>query len=342
MKSWHDPSSLGLSHIYGSRQLFKSWIKIQGLDRPSKSLIMTQSQMFLVSSMVYWEVLVSFLVDQPASSLSYLGSFLEIDMIPPSYVCPWTGVGTSVFIYLAKVGSLVRRKRFLKRTMLSNKVETFEKLAYGNLLSEASLLEDKIRRSKFPRLSSIEDTGDSKAPPIHFLQLAHCYQLSGCLELYRAFPELAKARLESDPAVRISHDGIDKPSQLVLGLAFDILNTLETMPDDSRTIATQTLAFTFASSVLGKIEIADEGQFTLEQYTFNCSIERWRRFVLQRLSRTYKIIGLRTILRAKTLLVKVWSRMDRGDREIDSELSITDHVHWIDVIEEEGLETLLG
>ncbi|KXH56752.1 hypothetical protein CSAL01_03196 [Colletotrichum salicis] len=109
---------------------------------------------------------------------------------------------------------------------------------------------------------------------------------------------------------------------------------------------TQTLVFTIAGSVLGKIKAADEREFTSEQYTINRTIERWRKFVLQRLSRTYQIIGLRTIQRAIALLVKVWSRMDfetaPGDRVSDSVGNIAEYAHWIGVIEDEGLETLLS
>ncbi|OHF00935.1 hypothetical protein CORC01_03763 [Colletotrichum orchidophilum] len=64
------------------------------------------------------------------------------------------------------------------------------------------------------------------------------------------------------------------------------------------------------ASVLGKIRKMQESQFTSEQYTVKCTTERWRKFVVQRLSRTYQIIGRRAIQRAIALLVEAWSRMD--------------------------------
>ncbi|KAK1675402.1 fungal-specific transcription factor domain-containing protein [Colletotrichum godetiae] len=300
--SWYDPSSLDLSHIDGSRLLFQSWAKDQGLDCPSESRIMTRIQAFLVPSMVYCEVL----------SLAYLDTFLENAVFPSSFVCPWTGVETSVFSCLGRIGSPIRRKRSLVRTTLQDESGISQGMAYMNSLNEASLWENQMHRGQLPKLSSIEDTGDIKALLIHFRQLAHCYQLGGCLEPYCAFPELARARLESDPAARLPCDGIDKQSQLLLGIALDILNTLETIPDDCRTIATWTLVLIIAGSVLGKIKAVDERQFMSEQYTFNRNIERWGKFVLQSLSRIYQIIGLRTIQRAITLLVEVRSHIDFG------------------------------
>ncbi|KAH7123193.1 fungal-specific transcription factor domain-containing protein [Dactylonectria macrodidyma] len=341
--SWHDPSSLGLCHLYGSRQLFRSWLTMNGFDSLDNTQSLTQIQNFLVSSMVYWEVMVSFLIDQQTGSLAYLEPFCDPNLPLFSHLCPLTGVGTPIFIRLAKVGTIVRRRRCLRDLRLLQDDEGRPSMLYSQLLDETRVLEQAILRSRLPSISFIKETDDLRAPPAHLHRLAQCYRLSSLLELYHNFPEIAEDRMELDPAVGVSYDGLDRQAQLVLGIAIEILSILEMIPEDSRTTATQTLVFLIAGGALGQFKTSD---LLPTQRTWNQVAARWRRFVQQRLSRTFAAIGLRTIQRVMTLLVEVWSRMDSettpGSDPSCRDSSFLGQVHWIDVMAEKKLETILG
>ncbi|KAI8663461.1 hypothetical protein NCS57_00947100 [Fusarium keratoplasticum] len=328
--SWHDPSSLGLCHLTGSRHLFKLWMTASGLERPLRPLSMTQN--FIVSSMVYWEVMVSFLLHQDLKAISYLDIFLDPAPELLSQPCPWTGVATDIFIRLAKVGTMVRKRRSLRGRTLAEG----EASGLVQLIEEASTLEQAILKSRAPLIGLVKDTGDPRSPPSHLVKMARSYRLASLIELYRAFPEISISSTSRCDEV----EETDKHSQLVLGLAFDILEILETIPDNSRTIAIQSLVYLIAGSTLGHFVAADGHQLTVAQIRQNQLIKNWRQFVRNRLYKSFLSIGLHTINRVGTILEEVWSRMD-------SMVSSTGQghvmdVHWIDVMTGKQLETILG
>ncbi|RSL88986.1 hypothetical protein CEP52_015039 [Fusarium oligoseptatum] len=328
--SWHDPSSLGLCHLVGSRNLFKLWMATSGLEGSLKPLSMTQN--FIVSSMVYWEVMISFLLDQELEAISYLDAFLDPALDSLSQPCPWTGVATDILIRLAKVGTMVRKRRSFRNRGLAEG----ETALLPQLIKEASALEQDILKSRAPLIGLIKDTGDPRSPPSHLVKMARSYRLASLLELYRAFPEIA-----TNSTSRFNEgEETDKQSQLVLGLAFDILEILETIPDDSRTIAIQSLVYLIAGSTLGHLAPAYGHQLPVAQTRQKHLINSWRQFVRNRFYKSFLSIGLHTINRVGTMLEEVWSRMD-------SMVSSTGQghvmdVHWIDVMTEKKLETILG
>ncbi|KAF3803899.1 hypothetical protein GCG54_00008402, partial [Colletotrichum gloeosporioides] len=348
--SWHDPSALGLCHIQGCRQLFQWWVRSKGLGSLEGLQSMRENHVFLVSSMVYWESMIAFLIDQDTDILSYLDPLCSSVLIPPTQVCPWTGVATSIFFLLAKAGIIIRKRRALRHSHLPNENENEVSVApdHMQLFTEACSVENATLDVRIPFPTSIADTGDLQTPPSHFSQLARCYQMGIRLELYRAFPELAESRMQLEPAavMMVPCDGIDRVSQLVLGLAFEILDILGTIPHDSGTIATQTLIFLIAGAALRQSKPGAGGLLTSEQNMLNHAVLRRRRFILQRLNRTYHIVGLRTIERVCTLLVHVWSGMDSGTESQQHVSSCNEDLmsktHWIDVMEELRLHTIPG
>ncbi|EEU43647.1 uncharacterized protein NECHADRAFT_45149 [Fusarium vanettenii 77-13-4] len=328
--SWHDPSSLGLYHLTGSRHLFKLWMATNGLEQPPRPLSMTQN--FIVSSMVYWEVMVSYLLDQDLEAISYLDVFLDPAPESLSQPCPWTGVATDIFIRLAKVGTMVRKRR----TLRSRKLASGETSALIQLIAEASTLEQAILKSRAPLIGLVKDTGDPRSPPSHLVKMARSYRLASLLELYRAFPEIATSSTSRFDEAETT----DKQSQLVLGLAFDILEILETIPDNSRTIAIQSLVYLIAGSTLGHLAAVEGHQLTAAQSRQNQLINNWRQFVRNRFYKSFLSIGLHTINRVGTILEEVWSRMDSVVSSA-GQGHVMD-VHWIDAMTGKKLETILG
>ncbi|CAH0056061.1 unnamed protein product [Clonostachys solani] len=338
--AWNDASSSGYSHLIGSRVLFKSWMSANGLNTANKASAMTDIQRFIVSSMVYWEALSSFVVDQRTEDLAYLDCLANqrwTGTITPS---PWTGVATPIFIHLAKVGSLMRKKRALRNISLFRSSEAYRDALYFQLVEDARALEQAILGWRVPFLSLIEDTGDPRAPPKHFWGLARCYRLVAFIELYRAFPEIVEnhSGLSIPDGKSVAPDG-DYQSPLILSLAFGVLDILKNILSDSSTLPVQGLALIVAGSVLGRVGSPEKA--TLDQ-----EVMEWREFVRERMVLLHSFVGLRPVKHAAIMIEEAWTRMDalvesNSGFEFDGNM-LSDSVHWMDIMIEKRLETILG
>ncbi|KLP12781.1 HNM1-Choline permease [Fusarium fujikuroi] len=327
--SWHDPSSLGLCHFHGARKVFRIWISqfnLTDLQFPSHRV-----QRLIVSSMVYWEVMASCLIDQEISALSYLDVF---SVLPPStfcYPCPWTGVGTNILISLAKCMTLVRQKRRLIPYNYSREDDIDISSRTIDLLSQAFTLSLDIDHCQIPTPATVQSTGDLRTPSDHLCKIAKCYQLVGRLELDRAFPEVAQCIQDGQNQGKIL-------SRHILELAVKILEIMNTIPQDSRTIAIQTIIFLAAGSALGSTSNTNTNIKVL--------VANWRRFLLERLRRSFLSLKLQTINWAAAVLQRVWAQMDSvamdGPDSTSYGRSPILRVHWIDVMTEARLETILG
>ncbi|KAF4971711.1 hypothetical protein FSARC_1510 [Fusarium sarcochroum] len=220
--AWHDVSATGLLHLHGSRQLFKSWVSSNNLRDHKKRAAMSKTQTFLLSSMIYWEAMSSILLDQEYEALSYLDIFCDPN--PPSLIhpCPWTGVGTPVFVFLAKAATLVRNNRALRSLKVFKTGEVHRSALYSELLGKAADLEGEILRFRLPFVGLIDDIGDPCTPPDHFLAVSRCYRLAALLELYSAFPETIKTQAVLEQAIDVPAGECDDQTYLLLGLAFAV------------------------------------------------------------------------------------------------------------------------
>ncbi|KAF4947798.1 hypothetical protein FGADI_10131 [Fusarium gaditjirri] len=332
--AWHDVSATGLPHLHGSRQLFRSWITLNKLEDMEKRNSMTRTQIFVVSSMVYWEAMSSALFDQQYECLSHLNIFC--DPHPPALIqpCPWTGVATPIFVFLAKTLTLVRNNQALKSLRVFDTGEIHRRALYAELLAKAASLEREIVGYRLPFVGLIDDIGDPCTTPDHLLAISRCYRLAALLELYSAFPETIRREgsLDRDDDL---HNGDDR-THLVMGLAFSILELLEKIPDDSGTISIQLLSLLIAGSVLGPASTRgeDEGAKRLE-------ILRFRAFVRQRIQKMYAAVRLGPIGNVMRILEEVWSRMDMSPA-VQSGNPVMSSFHWIDVMSEKRLETMFG
>jgi hypothetical protein len=199
------------------------------------------------------------------------------------------------------------------------------------LLTQAFSLSLDIDQCRIPSVIEIQDTGDYRTPADHLSKIAKCYRLVARLELDRAFPELTQD-LQNDQ----NQDGL--LAHHVLELAVEILKTMNTIPEDSRTIAIQTIILLAAGSALG----FNSGEDT----SIKMSVIGWRTFVLERLHKSFLSLRLQTINRVATMLQEVWARMDSAAMTVPDSASYYKSpilsVHWIDVMTEAGLETILG
>ncbi|KAI1046733.1 hypothetical protein LB505_006725 [Fusarium chuoi] len=332
--AWHDVSATGLPHLHGSRQLFRSWISLNNLADIDTRIKMTRTQTFVVSSMVYWEAMSSALFDQQYEGLSHLTMFC--DPHPPALIqpCPWTGVATPIFVFLAKTLTLVRNNQALKSLWVFESGEIHRRALYGELLAKATSLEREILRYRLPPLALIDDIGDPCTTPDHLLAISRCYRMAALLELYSAFPEIT--RTEGRPDSAIDLDRGDEKIHPIMGLAFSILEILEKIPDDSGTISIQLLSLLIAGSVLGPVPPRGEDEELKRLETL-----RLRTFVRQRIHKMYAAVRLGPIGNAMVILEEVWARMDMLPA-FQNDNSATSSFHWINIMSEKKLETMFG
>ncbi|KAL2880205.1 hypothetical protein SGCOL_004592 [Colletotrichum sp. CLE4] len=311
--------------------------------------MMSGTQNFVVSSMVYWEAMSSFITDQDPNALSYLDAFCHHH--PPRSLqtrpCPWTGVGTVTFIYLAKTATLVRRLRALGRWGLFGQGEDFRNTSYSDLLQQAVNLKEEISMLETPDLGSVTDSGDIFTPLGHLIAMEQCYRLAALLELKRAFPELSETQLVRGCAGLDAIKKASEQAELVSNLALTILQTMEEIPVTSGTVSTQLLPLIIAGSVIGLEpgeDTTSEGFEFMDTAGTAEEVARWRDFVRMRTRWLYQLIRLKPVRHGLLILEEVWARLD-GTHEAnraDDTNSDNESCHWIYVMEEKGLETMLG
>ncbi|KAF4485677.1 Arginine metabolism regulation II [Fusarium agapanthi] len=332
--AWHDVSATGLPHLRGSRQLFRSWITSNKLTNIEKRKKMTRTQTFVVSSMVYWEAMSSALFDQQYEGLSHLTMFCDPHTPALIQPCPWTGVATPIFVFLAKTLTLVRNNQALKSLRVFESGEIHRRALYSELLVKATSLEREIMEYRLPFVGLIDDIGDPCTTPDHLLAISRCYRMAALLELYSAFPEITRREESPDGAIDLDHG--NDTTHLVMGLAFSILEILEKIPDDSGTISIQLLSLLIAGSVLGPVTSRgeDDGPKRLETF-------RLRTFVRQRIHKMFAAVRLGPIRNAMLILEEVWARVDVLPAVQNAYSAITSF-HWIDIMSEKRLETMFG
>lgn len=67
-------------------------------------------------------------------------------------------------------------------------------------------------------------------------------------------------------------------------------------------------------------------------------IANWRSFVTSQLHSTAQYVGLDTVQRAHAIIVETWERAEQESRSMGAAST----VHWIDVMADKNLETILG
>ncbi|RAH67848.1 Zn(II)2Cys6 transcription factor [Aspergillus aculeatinus CBS 121060] len=249
----------------------------------------------------------------------------------------------------------------------------------NDLRSRAGRLKALVSQYQVPPPEAVRATGDALAPADHFRTLARVYQLSALLELYRMFPELEQ---QDDPASGpwlSSHEAAleqgvndEHRRRQSHARAVGILSLIASIPETSSTRATQMLALVIAGSTLQPLPVNDGvgllssgrtsgagagGAITPPSYatpttmasTAQADIQPWRAFVADRLRNLACYVGLATVQQAARIVEESWARADsqaavglvgHGAARVMSQRGLV--VHWIDVMIECGLETILG
>lgn len=324
--SWHDTGDLGLEYLNIARELISS-----KLYQTPQSKSSDQLDRFFSNSMIYWEMMVSF-VDSEQHVPPPDPAHVDLDLVstagnggdagPSTSLVkphPWTGVAPHVTTLFAEVGRIVRRR------VSSGTFATPEEEAW------ASAIELSLSRAELPALESVADYGDQNTPQDHFIQLAEAYRCTGLLQIYHIFPAVLSRRM-SDLNFGVA-DGVvdfDALGWYRTTLARYILNIIESLPLWSGTSCLHPILVLAAGSELKIPNPLDQEHSTAD--VADPSIAMARSFAEQRLSDLAKRLPQKPFLRMLDIMKETWLQLDMFG--ID--------VHWMQVMYEKGWETIMG
>ncbi|KAH0336024.1 hypothetical protein KCU81_g8752, partial [Aureobasidium melanogenum] len=348
--AWYDSSLTGLTHLFGARLLFQAWIVDEGLkvggDQPS---LLTREQSFIVGAMAFLECLASIIIDQPIDVLKYLQPFANVAEGQRIYPNPWTGVSTPLFIILAEVATLIRQKRNLKA--LSSAESPADSLSGldEKMNKHAAQLFASALAHRTPARAKMEETKDSKTPLDHLIGMDCIFRFVILLELSQIFPDVV---LSNDTQILDTTETQREAEKVALNFAIAALRLISDLPKTSGTLIMLTIPLVSAGSTLQNLE-SYHCDYNFDSSSFSglrkdvsdlinqpLPIAAWRDQVELRIAQLERRVGLAPVRRMRELLEAVWRQADETD--VSRGYSLRKHVHWMDVMIDEKLETLMG
>lgn len=353
LKGWHNPSSLGITHLHGARVLLKRWLSIDEQNIAlSVNHCSSRTKSFISGIMAYWEAVASFVSNQPMDMIAYMDCFSKPDHTITYQPNPWTGICTPLFVYMSNVGTLGRQRSMVQRLTLETATTGIKESLDSGLMQRAYELEKQVHEYRPPDHSQIGDTDDPRTPVSHLIRIAQIYRLAVLLQLYQSFPELLE--IASDKMVQ--HDTRNNTLLSMLAMSYSILTLIAAIPRTSGVNCLLTLPLIIAGSTLQQtahcvpeviLSLPSRDIIAAEILALNNQdnvISYWRDFVRERITAVHQYVGVAAIIRGLEILEKVWAQADLKSAASSSllgSLSAT-LVLWPDVMADERLETILG
>ncbi|OCK83776.1 hypothetical protein K432DRAFT_321533 [Lepidopterella palustris CBS 459.81] len=340
---WHDSGDLGLNYLTAARSLILPRLMESS---PSDTKETQRTNQFFEESLIYWEMLIGFVSQESVTFSPEFGSRSKsafsggpigvASRMPDGRFCPhpWTGIAPRVQMLFAEVGRLVCHERMSLRSGLFDPVDMEEKL------SCAIALEEELLAAQFPQADELADPGDDKTSKQDFVVLAEAYRSAGLLELYRVFPATYHRRLgagtlpweetinESLPPLGFDPSSDNPDANVwITSMALYIVDLLKSLPASSGTCCLQPILLVTASTELKRVPSVDYYDVYVDPQRINHA----RSFVERRLNEFALRLPAKPLRRMLELVKEVWKRMDAGE-----------DVFWLDVMFENGWETVMG
>ncbi|KEF60789.1 uncharacterized protein A1O9_02351 [Exophiala aquamarina CBS 119918] len=382
--SWLDASDLGVQHLLGARKLLSQW-QTMGTTEANRNhwvpsiAMQDPEKSFIIGALAYWEALIAFVIDQPLNAVDYLEQFCDQSSLEMIYLNGWTGICTPLFVYLAKVAILVRQKRQCSKMANMGWNSSLENVR-SKLLGTAIELERLIVAYNLPPRSKLFETGDPLVSLSQLEALAHCYQLTSLLELYRSFPEILTqktytycsagsvsgsiwaAAADSSPTIggmqpltQLLVQGTEHSSRsLLFNMATTVIGMMEGVPEGSGLSYIHTLGMIICGSTLSALPehtclaVKEQGpQGLLMSIAMDrANVVKTRDAVLKRLRANAKAAGMDSFCQVEVLLKEVWGRLDAISDQlhpvVGDDAEKMEQVHWLDVMIECRLESVYG
>lgn len=310
----------------------------------------------------------AFIVDQPLDAVDYLLPFINI---PDSTVQPhpWTGIGTPIFILLARAGILVRHRRILIKLGWSS--GGHDSLTQ-KMLEKAAETEKICLGYQPPCKNVVTDTGDPETGYEDLERLSLIYKLATLLELYRSFPELGETYLRNKqcgysldlgaPAPNCAQERLGNresgdalKDQAYLRLLCDIATGILSLVEETRAHSPicygLPLALIISGSMLQSklctslVTAADSGDKLLGQLLHISTrphvLQRQRQVVVDKLQAISQNASFATYKRILPMMHKFWNETDLVGG-LDCTVVDTHLLNWIDIMEELKLTIFFG
>ncbi|EXJ82914.1 hypothetical protein A1O3_06730 [Capronia epimyces CBS 606.96] len=289
---------------------------------------------------------------------------------------PITGATPEIFVLFAKVGHLVRRRTLELQTMGKSIDSNTDKWDHWSAcrpqaLKEVEEVEEALLTYETLLLKNVECTNDTRTPVADLLHIAEAYRCAALLQVYRAFPSLLRMRLSSvqdqsgdsasplsalpegdypiclpspsDTSANAPENSVD---QFLFALATKILKSIAETSTESGTRTIMPLILVMAANELrlpkdGESESesastsasasAPDGRETNGEEPHSDSVAYWRRFLWSRLNGCVRYLSVQPMNTTLDIVKELWKELDSGRR-----------VFWLEVVLENGWETLMG
>ncbi|KFG84154.1 hypothetical protein MANI_024386 [Metarhizium anisopliae] len=368
---WLDASRLGLPFLQEAKCLLQrlSWQDIPRTDDQLEILA------FFKKSLLYWEMLLSFVDDYDPGSDSESREQENRtsharntrDTSTDAFPHPWTGISSQTSRLFSQSIRLCRSYR--RRVSKPSGSEVALSAAMQEM-QEARKLEEHLLGLEFSSATPVNHTGDERTPWLHLAYVAEAYQLASLLQLYLTFPGLVALRLPSDSGLETS--GSVPCDKWTIPLALRLTKLLEQIPPESGSRVIQPLLYICASTglcynispcslipayeadtvvsesrpvTLGGLDIlgyvnqmdTNDGDQSDAAPVPEIAVEigNARNFILRRLDTLACTLHPRPIVVAKQLVEQIWAAYDDESRGCTSG-------HWLDVMEAQDLRSLFG
>ena len=359
---WLDASRLGLPFLKEAKDLL-SRLSSRAVTASHDQLEMLA---FFKKSLLYWEMLLSFVDDYEPdradqdSQVSGPGmQVTKADQFPH----PWTGISTQTSQLFTQS---IRMCRSCRRRLSRPSGSEIAVEAAMQEIQEAQDLEQRLLELDFSSITPTNTTGDEKTPWMHLAYVAEAYQLAALLQLYLTFPDLVAPRLQVDPVTESSTVPCDR---WTIPLALRLTKLLEQIPPESGSRVIQPLLYICAStglcynisplsptstepdivydnlpvtlgghgilSYIDQMQVANGSGGTGAISEMAVEVGSARAFILRRLDTLECTLQPRPIMVAKQLVKAIWAVYDDEQRGCGSG-------HWLDVMESQNLRSLFG
>lgn len=341
--SWHNSHDLGRAELERAHIAFNA-MKIERTRTLKTSVGEDRNIEFFHKALLYWEMLLSYVVDDQTEGLDTNEAVSKVSLIeaePPRARLPhpWTGVACEAQRLVFKVGRLLRQLRRCSRR--GSATSDIANESRKQQLREAVDLMNRLHDLRFPNVDTIVDPSDTETPVDHFLKIADCYRDVGLLQLCRGFPEL----LQSSDVSELSEKSKELNSNnLQSWLATNVISLLKSIPTTSGTRCVQPFLFVALSSEL-QIPISSKSIASDYSSTAVCSADdipgmspgpidifEARKFVMSRMSLFQHTLPAKPIRQMLQVMEETWKRMDEGNSP----------VNWLDIMIQHGWETIMG
>ncbi|KAI5257164.1 hypothetical protein E4T42_01288 [Aureobasidium subglaciale] len=334
---WHEAGDLGMAHLNAARGLiYPRLLREDG----NQSEEMARNDQFFAEALIYWEMCVAFVHKEPMTpgreNSNDATDYNEARTIGTKVMPhPWTGVGPRAQVLFAEVGRLVRNYRAISSPLSYG--ATSEHVDPTKMITAAMEFEKELLNIRWPAIDDLVDVQDQSTGKLDFIMVAEATRCSALLEIYRVFPNILHSRLFNNADITgtsshfffpfcgtlLYHDA-QNPTTWLTSLARHILlDLIGNVPPTSGTRPLQLLIILTAAAEL---------QVSAPTTPSTLHVVRARNLAMTRLEELSARLPSKPVFMVIKLVKEVWRRFDIGDGS----------VFWLDVMHENGWQTVLG